>query len=180
MQIGIVSDTHDNIPKAIEALDFFLVKNISIIFHSGDWVLPSTFRCIAIEAHKRGQKIYGVLGNNDLKHKEAIYKINAELYMPIKLPNFNNDFMLFKYKKRQFGIYHGHCKSRLDEIITSHTLEAIFVGHTHTPKEEFMNNTKIMNPGALSYSIPFKKRNNEIFTVGIYDLAKKRFKVYEI
>lgn len=180
MQIGIISDTHNNILKTIEALDFFLEKDITTIFHCGDWTSPDTFKNITIESHKRGQKIYGVLGNNDIKNKTTIYKINSEIYMPINLCEEDSDFYLFKYKKRRLAIYHGHDKSRLRELIQTLDIEAIFVGHTHTPKEEFIQNTKILNPGALSYSIPFKKRNNEIFTVGIYDVTKRNFLVYEI
>lgn len=180
MKLGIISDTHNRLENIICALDFFLDQEINIIFHCGDWVNKQAFEFAANEAHKRGQELYGVLGNNDIIHSEKIYKANSKFYQKVNLPKGNQDFLVYKYKKRNFAVYHGHNKQRLNEIISSDNFEAIFVGHTHVPKEEYILNTKILNPGSLSFSIPFKKREEEIYTVGVYDLGRRKFKVYQI
>ncbi|BDQ04587.1 MAG: phosphodiesterase [Candidatus Dojkabacteria bacterium] len=180
MQLGVISDTHDNIEKTIEALDIFLEKSIFIVLHCGDWVTPETFLFIASEAQQRKIRLCGVLGNNDIKYTDEFYAINSTLAAPVDLPKKGDEYIIFKVKDREFGIYHGHKKIKLDEILQTHRLEALFVGHTHKPSEDFIRNTKVLNPGALSYSIPFKKRNNEIFTIGIYDLKRKVFEVHEI
>ncbi len=180
MQLGVISDTHDNIEKTIEALDIFSEKLIFTVLHCGDWVTPETFLSIASEAQQRKIRLYGVLGNNDIKYIDEFYLINSALPAPVDLPKKGDDYLTFRVKDREFGIYHGHNKNRLNEILQTHCFEALFVGHTHKPSEDFVKNTKVLNPGALSYSIPFKKRNNEIFTIGIYDLKRKVFEVHEI
>lgn len=180
MKIGIIADTHNYLTNIINSFNFFLEQDIKTVFHCGDWTKVSTFKFAATEAHKRGIELCGVMGNNDIEYKEQIYKTNEEIYIKITLPLIDDDYLVYRHKKRKFAIYHGDDKKRLEDILKSDNYEAIFIGHSHVPKEEFFLNTKVLNPGSLSFSIPFKKKGEELFTVGIYDLNKKRFEVYEI
>lgn len=180
MKLGIISDTHDYLQHIPIALNFFLENGIDIIFHCGDWTKPETLEFISEEAHKRRQKVYGVLGNNDLHFKNDIYEVNEILPAKIKLPRISSDFLIFKYRKRNFGIFHGDNKSRLNQLLLENNFEALFVGHSHRPKIDFIHGTKVLNPGSLSFSIPYKKKGEEVITVGIYDLQSRNFEVYEI
>jgi putative phosphoesterase len=39
--IGIISDTHDNLPAIKRAVDLFNEKNVDLVLHAGDFVLKS-------------------------------------------------------------------------------------------------------------------------------------------
>jgi len=179
MQIGIISDTHNYLMGINEALDFFLENQIYTIFHCGDWTKPETVKHFAVEAHKRGQKVYGVFGNNDREYIDEITKLNSVLFNPVNFPK-NSEYLLFKHKKIRMCIYHGDSKQTIEKILNEENLDVLFLGHSHIPKKEFYKQTQILNPGSIAYSIPFRKRDLEIRTVGIYDTQKRNFTLYEI
>ena len=61
MKIGIIADTHDNMPKIVSAVRIFNKSGVEVVIHAGDYVAPFALRPFE-EFH--GQ-FYGVLGNND-------------------------------------------------------------------------------------------------------------------
>ena len=76
MNIGLISDTHDNIQNIQKAIISFNDKHVRIIIHAGDIVSPGT-----VEAFD-GMRLIGVLGNNDLQIHEltaAFDKIGGQL-----------------------------------------------------------------------------------------------------
>ena len=61
MQIGILSDTHDNLPKVEKAVELFNKKKVEFVLHAGDFVAPFTvLKLKALNCDWRG-----VFGNND-------------------------------------------------------------------------------------------------------------------
>ncbi|HCL90984.1 MAG TPA: YfcE family phosphodiesterase, partial [Candidatus Atribacteria bacterium] len=43
MKIGIISDTHDNLPKIKKAVGIFNREKVELVLHAGDFVSPFTF-----------------------------------------------------------------------------------------------------------------------------------------
>jgi putative phosphoesterase len=60
MEIGIISDTHDNIKNIEKAVNVFIERRVIFVIHAGDYVCPK-----AVESFQ-GIKLIGVLGNNDV------------------------------------------------------------------------------------------------------------------
>ena len=61
MLIGVLSDTHDNLPSIKRAVEFFRRKSVEAIIHAGDLIAPFAAR----ELLKAGIPISAIYGNND-------------------------------------------------------------------------------------------------------------------
>jgi len=44
MIIGLMSDSHDNLPKIKQAVEFFNKKKVKLVLHAGDFVAPFVVR----------------------------------------------------------------------------------------------------------------------------------------
>ncbi|ODS31814.1 MAG: hypothetical protein SCARUB_03062 [Candidatus Scalindua rubra] len=45
MKIGIVADSHDNVPAIKKAVEYFNQSNVEFVIHAGDYIAPfSTIR----------------------------------------------------------------------------------------------------------------------------------------
>jgi len=61
MLIGILSDSHDNFPGLMEAVEIFKRRKVEMILHAGDVVAPGM--CYAFEGWDG--ELFLVYGNND-------------------------------------------------------------------------------------------------------------------
>ncbi len=59
--IGIISDTHDNLPAIQKAVELFNERNVDLVLHAGDFVSPFTARAFK----NLNAPIKAVFGNND-------------------------------------------------------------------------------------------------------------------
>ena len=61
MLVGVISDTHDNLPAIRAALDVFARRGAGAVLHAGDFVSPFALKMfLNLDA-----PFFGVLGNND-------------------------------------------------------------------------------------------------------------------
>jgi predicted phosphodiesterase len=78
MKIGIISDTHDNLPQIKKAVDIFNRGKVELILHAGDFVSPFTF----LEFKNLNCPLKGVLNLNNknivILHKEGLIDALAE------------------------------------------------------------------------------------------------------
>ena len=61
MKIGILADSHDNLPKIARAVEIFSVEGVGQVLHASDLVSPikvGPFACL-------NAPLVGVFGNND-------------------------------------------------------------------------------------------------------------------
>ncbi|MDD5263842.1 MAG: metallophosphoesterase [Candidatus Bipolaricaulis sp.] len=61
MKIGILSDTHDNLPAIERIVERFNGEKVDLVLHAGDFVSPFT----AVPLGKLSVPLVGVFGNND-------------------------------------------------------------------------------------------------------------------
>lgn len=61
MDIGIISDTHDDVSNLKIALSVFNERKVRYVIHAGDYVFPD----MVTEFKNFNGKLIGVLGNND-------------------------------------------------------------------------------------------------------------------
>ena len=68
--IGIISDTHDNLPLITRAVRKFNRYQVDLVLHAGDYVSPFTIPCFkTLEA-----RFIGVYGNNCAERELLKYK----------------------------------------------------------------------------------------------------------
>jgi len=78
MLIGLMSDSHDNLPMIRKAVDYFNSMKAELVFHAGDIVAPF---CMD-ELSRLNCRLIAVFGNNDGEKKMWREKIqgHGEIY----------------------------------------------------------------------------------------------------
>ena len=128
MRIGIIADTHDNIPKIKKALAVFRKRNCEMIIHAGDVIAP--FAAKALKAAKL--PLYAVYGNNDGERKGL-----AEILDIVEGPR------VLKVGERRIVVAHS-----LAEVTEEHKggADLVVVAHTHIAELQ-RGKPLVLNPG---------------------------------
>ncbi len=129
MKIGVIADTHDNIPKIKKALAAFKKRECGIIIHAGDVISP--FAAKALKAAKI--PIYAVYGNNDGEKKGL-----KELLDIVDGPR------VLKVGERKIVV--AHSESQLTEGHREGA-DLIIVAHTHIAQLRRDEQPLVLNPG---------------------------------
>jgi len=61
VKLGLIADTHDNLPAVKKAVDIFNREGVDLVLHAGDYVSPFSLKPFA----ELGCGFTGVWGNND-------------------------------------------------------------------------------------------------------------------
>jgi len=135
MLIGIISDTHDNMPMLRKAVTFLNERKVAHVIHAGDFTSPFTFRALKDLACD----FTGIYGNND-----------GERVLLQKLSHgrrFTQPYIL-ELADRKIVIMHEH--QVVDALADSGHFDLVVYGHTHEPDIRQRGNALIVNPGELS------------------------------
>ena len=121
MKLGVLSDTHNNIPNLLKALQLFREEGIVQLMHCGDMADMLTARQLT-----EFDVIY-INGNMD-SSAEAINHVVWTLNPQNEIPGDVFEGMLDGVK---IGATHGHLTGKLDKLIRSRRYKYVFHGHTH-------------------------------------------------
>jgi putative phosphoesterase len=128
MLIGIVSDTHDNIPNLTKVLEAIKARGIETILHAGDVGAPFTAKVLAAFEGT----VYAVYGNNDGEHA-GLAKV-IDIVEPPRTLTIAGRTIVVAHDVSQIP---HESREGADLVIT---------GHTHTP--EITGEKPVMlNPG---------------------------------
>lgn len=117
--IGIMADSHDNLPNIRKAVSFFNNANVDMVIHAGDLISPFTVN----EFNKLEMPFEAVFGNNDGERNglKTAYSDLCSL----------EDFKEFNLFKRKIAVIHGH-QEKITEILSSCGLYDVLIrGHSH-------------------------------------------------
>ncbi|MGR3319027.1 MAG: metallophosphoesterase [Candidatus Anammoxibacter sp.] len=129
MKIGIIADTHDNLPCVRKAVAFFNDCKLQYIIHAGDYVAPFAMK----ELLKANARLIGIFGNND-GEKKGLRGLCDNIFDPPHTINLNN---------KKITIIHDI--DMLDSGLKEES-DVVIYGHTHKPD---INTGKplFVNPG---------------------------------
>lgn len=159
MLIGIMSDTHDNLPLVKKAIELLNKKGVGHVIHAGDYTSPFTLKLFK-ELHC---KYTGIFGNND--GDKLLLLDRAE-------GNIHNQPYIFSLNNRKIVIMHEHHVA--DALADSGHFDLVIYGHTHIPDVRKVKNTLIVNPGEVSTYLYGKS------TVSIVNLEKMEAEIIEL
>jgi len=147
MLIGVMSDSHDNIPNLKKALRVFGENNVKAIIHLGDIVSPFTLK----ELCNLEIPVYAVFGNN-CGEKIFLSQVARECGVKLSSPPYQID--LGDNPKRKILLIHGFGPKQqtvqMARILAkSDEYNAVLFGHTHEPLIEKHGNTILLNPGEV-------------------------------
>lgn len=75
MLVGVVADTHDNLPMIKAALGLLGLRGVEAMLHAGDYVAPFALEALLAP----GLPLLGVLGNND-GERAGLQRLCATVY----------------------------------------------------------------------------------------------------
>ena len=135
MKIGVISDSHGEIPPVERAVGVIDRLNIEIIIHCGDVgeeVIPFL----------HGRKCHFVHGNMD----DSV-RLGELLVGPGHV--FHDHFGRLEMDGRRIAFLHGHDVKLLHRTINSGEWDLVCHGHTHAFSKHVEGDTVVLNPGAL-------------------------------
>ena len=129
MLIGVMADTHDNLPKVAAAVDLFAARGAQAILHAGDFVAPFVLRLLL----RPGVPLIGVFGNND-GETQGLRKACAELH---DAPH--------RFELGGRTIVLAHDPAQLQEAVSAGA-DLLVHGHTHQADVR-LGSPLVVNPG---------------------------------
>ncbi len=157
MKIGVISDTHDQRQRILQAIKLFNKEKVGLVIHCGDWVAPfSAARFSALKC-----QIKGVFGNND-GDKELHRQRNG------KFIEYCDERMELSVEGKKIFITHGHLPQLVENALKSGSYDAVFSGHTHIAHVKTVGKTLWLNPGTLVDETSDKIKG---ISIAVYDTA---------
>lgn len=137
MKIGILSDTHNNEHNTRLALDLMRLHQVERLIHCGDITAPH------IVALFEGWQVDFLRGNVDAnleELQEAVASLGNATY---------GHKLALELDGVRLAATHGHDQALLHELIRSGNYRYVFHGHSHRRRNELIDGTHVINPGAL-------------------------------
>ena len=146
MKLGVMADTHNNIPIIESVVALFNEMCVSLVVHAGDFRSPWAIEPLA----DLNCSVVGVLGNNDLRREREL----TEAFKGIGTitPSFHNQAFV-THEGRKIAVTHY---SRFAvPIAESGTHDIVVYGHSHRINHQVYRHTDsekaetlLLNPGA--------------------------------
>jgi putative phosphoesterase len=139
MKIGIIADTHDNLPAIDKAVRRLNQERVQLVLHLGDYVAGfAVLHFKPLEA-----KLIGVFGNNDGDHQlleKRFKEINAEIH---------GSFADVRAEGVKIAMTHGDELELLNSLIATESYDVVAYGHSHEAGIERKGKTLVINPGEI-------------------------------
>lgn len=157
MKIAVISDIHGNMAYLERAKAVIDAEKLEIVICCGDIQDEEIFK----ELDSWKQKVYIALGNADYKIRESLgrgtlWAEHAKIFLDYGVLNIDGA-----------KVAYCHYDNFAKKLAAYGRFDVIFYGHTHTPWEEKIGRTVLLNPGEITAQ--FGKP-----TFAIYDLAKMK------
>jgi len=118
MKLGIMSDSHDNLPLISKAVELFNNENVDLVLHAGDFVSPFTANILK----DLNAKFIGVFGNNDGDKLFLRRRFEA-------IGNIHEDYCELVLDGKKIVLMHQ--PKFLEALVASAKYDLIIYGHTH-------------------------------------------------
>ena len=135
MKIGVMSDSHDNVPMIKKAVDVFNAEGCSLVIHAGDYCAP--FSITPLEKLKC--KWLGVFGNNDGDKKALSIKSDGMIVDHPYRYDLSNTRVVITHELEDVQDLQGK--------IARQEVHLLIYGHTHKPDIRKLGTCLVVNPG---------------------------------
>ena len=165
MLIGIMADTHDNLPLVEKAVKKLNQENVDFVLHAGDYVSPFVIpKFKALNA-----KLIGVFGNNDGDHEFLRKRFSETENCEVR-----GRFAEINAEGFKIALLHGDETELLDALIKCGGFDAVVHGHSHANVSRRSGKTLIVNPGEVCGYLTCKS------TIALLDTVKREAKIVEL
>jgi putative phosphoesterase len=165
MLIGVIADTHDNLPMIEKAVKKLNEENVALVLHAGDYISPFVIpKFKALNA-----KLIGVFGNNDGDHEFLKKRFSETENREIRGRFAEIDAEGFK-----IALLHGDETELLNALINCEYFDAVITGHVHSLGVRKKGKTLVVNPGEVCGYLSGKS------TMALLDTEKREARLIEI
>jgi uncharacterized protein len=133
MRIGVVSDTHNQLPNVRRIVELFNAARVDRVVHTGDITQAGTLELFTgLDA-----SLVGVFGNND--ERESLQAAARRTGIRLEEPPLS----LTWHERRLLVVHDPYFVS--DEDLAAH--DVVLHGHIHRPVHERRHGALVFNPG---------------------------------
>ncbi len=136
MKIGVISDSHDNLPNIRKAVEIFSTKGVEALIHGGDFCSPFTLAEFKPLSQK-GVKMHAVFGNND--GDRVLLVRRGEGFC-----TFADGSLVVTLGGKRIVVL--HYPDLAEDLFRLGTYDLVIYGHNHTIRVEGQEK-KLLNPG---------------------------------
>ncbi len=138
MNVGVISDTHDNVPAVEAAMDRFEAAGVDAVVHCGDFVAPP----VIPHLDREGIPVHAVRGNND-GEREGL----ASAFEALDGGRLHGRFAELTFDGLEFAVVHGEQRPVI-EALAAADYDYVCHGHWHVHERRAVDGTTVLNPGA--------------------------------
>jgi len=165
MLIGLIADTHDNLPMVDRAVKRLNVENVELVLHAGDYVAGFVIpRFKELKA-----KLIGVFGNNDGDHELLRKRFSENKRLELR-----GNFAEITADGLKIALLHGGDVELLEALIDQERFDVVVYGHTHIAEIRRKGETLVVNPGEVCGYLSGKS------TLALLDTVKREAKIIEL
>jgi putative phosphoesterase len=165
MLIGLIADTHDNLPMVDRAVKRLNEENVELVLHAGDYVAGFVIpRFKELKA-----KLIGVFGNNDGDHELLRKRFSENKRLELR-----GNFAEITANGLKIALLHGGDVELLEALIDQERFDVVVHGHTHTVEIHRKGKTLVVNPGEVCGYLSGKS------TLALLDTVKREAKIIEL
>jgi putative phosphoesterase len=163
--IGVIADTHDNLPMVEKAVKKLNDAKVSLVLHAGDYVSPfviSKFKAL-------NTRLIGVFGNND-GDRELLKRRFSEC----ENCEAHGSFAEVNADGFKIALLHGDDLELLEALISCGGFDAVIHGHSHVVGTHKHGRTLVVNPGEVCGYLSGK------CTLALLDTVKREARIVEL
>lgn len=152
MKIGVVSDTHNNLPNVRQIAALFNAAGVARVVHTGDITKGTTLDCLGVLT----APLHGVFGNNDVE-RDGLLRSAASHGFTLAEPPLE-----LAWAGRRIVVVHD---PRDLDPLADRPYDLALHGHTHMHRCEQVGERLVFNPGECAGHMQGYN------AVGVVDLA---------
>jgi len=165
MLVGLMADTHDNLPMVDRAVRRLNEKNVGLVLHAGDYVAGF----VVPRFKELNAKLIGVFGNNDGDHEFLRKRFSENTRLELR-----GNFAEITAGGLKIALLHGGDVELLEALINQESFDVVVHGHTHIHEIRRRGKTLVVNPGEVCGYLTGKS------TLALLDTVKREAKIVEL
>jgi len=163
--VGLIADTHDNLPMVEKAIRRLNEENVGLVLHSGDYIAPF----VIPKFKELKARLIGVFGNNDGDRQLLRKRFSEQEHLDIR-----GNFARVTVDSLKIALLHGDDEELLKALIESRSFDVVVHGHVHKAGVYQEGKTLVVNPGEVCGYLSGKS------TIALFDTINREAKIVEL
>lgn len=148
MKIGILSDTHGNLPSTRTVARLMVKARVGVVFHCGDIGSSGVLAELSSIFHPLDVPVYAVFGNVDTYSTDWKFApVNRGIHL---FGRFGEAVVAGK----KIALLHSDDRVQFSRTVKGGEYDFVLSGHSHTIHDYTVGHTRCINPGTAGRGTP--------------------------